>query len=193
MLGRVNRPTRWRYVITESEFADHQISLSAALRSSDDATLSNVRCWPAKLASAPSSSTADERTASGPGSDRTDLVTCLSARSSPHATASTTEPHSATPGGTGNPARMASPSPTAFAPKSDSSRAFSSGTTGFIRGPGPHRRRRRPAPLRRRECDQSRLAFRPRRGCRTHAPRSPSATAVRRCRSRSRRAAAAGC
>ena len=40
-----------------------------------DGTLSSVRCWPAKLASAPSSSTAEERTASGPVRNRTASTT----------------------------------------------------------------------------------------------------------------------
>ena len=56
--------------MAESELADHQISRTAAGTSSIDGTFSNVRCWPAKLASLPSSSTADERTASGVRSPR---------------------------------------------------------------------------------------------------------------------------
>src|SRR5574340_1731770 len=98
-LGRVKRPTRWRYVIAESEFADHQISRSADVRSASLATLSKVRCWPAKLACAPSSSTADERTASGRSSERTAFITLPIARCSPEAPASTIEPERATPGG----------------------------------------------------------------------------------------------
>src|SRR5580700_10320259 len=103
--------------MAESEFADHQISFNAELNSSDDGTFSSVRCCPAKLASAPSSSTADERTAKGPPSDLTHLETSLIARCSPAATASTMEPASATPGGTGRPSRIACPRPTAFEPK----------------------------------------------------------------------------
>ena len=133
-------PTRWRYVIAESEFADHQISPSAAGTSSTDGTLSSVRCWPAKLASAPSSSAADERTASGAGSDCTAFITRAIVRSSPLATASTTGPESATPGGTGRPARSASPSPTAFDPKTAVSVAFSSGTTSFFTGASSEQR-----------------------------------------------------
>ena len=117
--------------MAESEFADHQISLNADVSSSADGTLSSVRCWPAKLASVPSSSTADERTASGPCSGRTDFATLPIARSSPEATASTIGPESATPGGTGRPSRMASPSPTAFDPKIAVSLAFARGTTSF--------------------------------------------------------------
>src|SRR5215471_14110319 len=66
-LGRVNRPTRWRYVIAESEFADHQTSRTAPGTSAGEWMLSRVRCWPAKLAAALSSSTADDRTANGGG------------------------------------------------------------------------------------------------------------------------------
>ena len=88
-LGRVNLPMRWRYVIAESEFADHHTWFTAELMSSAERTLSSVRCCPAKLASAPSSSTADERTASGPPSGRTHRTTSSSAESSPLATAST--------------------------------------------------------------------------------------------------------
>src|SRR5262249_16065706 len=50
---------------------------------------------------------------------------------SPEATASTKSPDSATPGGTGRPWRVASPSPTALDPKSDLSLAFVNGTTFF--------------------------------------------------------------
>src|SRR5574337_1031288 len=82
-LGREKRPTRCRYVIAESEFADHQILLNAELTSSADGTLSNVRFCPAKLAAAPSSSMADERTASGPPSGLTHLATSLIADCSP--------------------------------------------------------------------------------------------------------------
>src|SRR5207249_7138230 len=84
-----------------------------------------------KLAAAPSSSAADERTASGAGSGRTAFATFAIARSSSAATASTVGPESATPGGTGRPSRMASPSPTAFDPKIAVSYAFSSGTTSY--------------------------------------------------------------
>ena len=51
----------------------------------------------------------------------------FSTRSSPEATASTTAPESATPFGSGSAARTASPRPTAFEPKTASSRAFSQG------------------------------------------------------------------
>ena len=54
-------------------------------------------------------------------------------------------PESATPGGIGRPARVASPSPTALAPKSDSSCASASGTTVLTRAPSLHPRRRRRA------------------------------------------------
>src|ERR671916_2673395 len=80
-LGRRKRPTRCRYVIAESEFADHQILLNAELSSPADGTLSNVRCCPAKLAAALSSSIADERTASGPPSGLTHLAIFLTADS----------------------------------------------------------------------------------------------------------------
>ncbi len=102
--------------MAESELADHQISRNAAGTSSIDGTFSNVRCWPAKLASLPSSSTADERTASGVRSPRSVLNTRSMVSSSSPATASTTGPASANPGGTGSPSRMASPSPIAFEP-----------------------------------------------------------------------------
>ncbi len=115
-LGRVNRPTRWRYVMAESELADHQISRSADGTSSIDGTLRSVRCWPAKLASLPSSSTADERTASGVRRPRSAASTRSVTSASSAATASTTSPESAKPGGTGNPSRMASPRPIAFEP-----------------------------------------------------------------------------
>ena len=192
-LGRTNSPTRWRYVIAESEFADHQISLTAALTSSTDGTLSNVRCWPAKLASAPSSSAADERTASGAASDWAALITSLIACSWPAATASTIAPDSAIPGGIGSPLRAAAPNPVAFAPNRASSCASASGTTSVTPGPSLRRHRRRRARASRRQCDRLRCACRRRRECRIRARRSPSATAALRCRSRSRRAAAAGC
>ncbi len=115
-LGRRNSPTRCRYVIAESELADHQISRSASGTASTPGTFSSVRCCPAKLASAPSSSTADDRTASGEPSGRTSSATASIAARSPPATASTTAPESATPGGRGSPERAASPSPTAFEP-----------------------------------------------------------------------------
>ena len=54
--------------MAESEFADHQTSRTAPGTSAAECTLSTVRCWPAKLAEAPSSSTAEERTAKGGGS-----------------------------------------------------------------------------------------------------------------------------
>ena len=170
-LGRVKRPTRWRYVIAESEFADHQISRMAARRSSTEGTLSSVRCWPAKLASAPSSSAADERTASGPASERAAVMSCSRACSSPAATASTKEPESAMPGGIGKPARAAAPSPVAFAPKSESSSASGSATTSVTRNPLLHRHRRPLVYACHRGFGQSRRASRRRREYRTHAPR----------------------
>src|SRR4030095_8095988 len=103
--------------MAESEFADHQILLNAELSASTDGTFSSVRCCPAKLAAAPSSSIADERTASGRPSGPAHLTTCFSADRSPAATASTIDPESATQGGTGRPSRIACPSPTAFEPK----------------------------------------------------------------------------
>ena len=53
------------------------------------------------------------------------------ALSSPEAMASTKSPESATPGGTGRPRRVASPSPAALDPNSDLSQAFVKGTTFF--------------------------------------------------------------
>src|SRR5262249_48130248 len=120
-------PTRLRYVIAESEQADHQISRSACGSSSAERTFRSVRCWPAKLASAPSSSTAEERTASGPPSGRTVSTTVAIASSSSEATASTSGPASAKPGGTGRPSRTASPSPTAFDPNTEVSETSASG------------------------------------------------------------------
>src|SRR6185503_13579262 len=115
----------------ESEFADHQTSRTAPGTSATEWTLSTVRCCPAKLAAAPSSSTADERTANGADKAATAFATFSIALSSSEATASTRSPESATPGGTGRPWRAASPSPTAFDPKSEHSRAFVNGTTFF--------------------------------------------------------------
>ncbi len=121
--------------MAESEFADHQTSRTAPGTSAAEWTLSTVRCWPAKLAAAPSSSTADDRTANGAGKAAMAFATFSIALSSPEATASTRSPESATPGGTGRPWRAASPSPTAFDPKSDVSRALLKGTTFFTRAP----------------------------------------------------------
>ena len=102
--------------MAESELADHQISRSADGTSSIVGTLSSVRCCPAKLAPSPSSSTAEERTASGVRRSRIAASTRSIVAASSPATASTTGPASATPGGTGRPSRMASPRPTAFEP-----------------------------------------------------------------------------
>ena len=179
--------------MAESEFADHQISRTAELTSADDGTLSNVRCWPAKLASAPSSSTADERTASGACNGWTDFKTRSMARSSPEATASTIAPESATPGGTESPFLSASPNPTALEPKIAVSVAFERGTTSFTPALPLRRRFRRPVPASRRQCVPSHHGSRPRLGCRTHAQRSPNGRGGRRCRSRWLRGAARGC
>ena len=92
--------------------------------------MSSVRCWPAKLASAPSSSTADERTANGPPNGRAAAATCSTASSCPPATASTIGPERATPGGTGRPSRSACPRPTAFEPKTAVSATSASETGG---------------------------------------------------------------
>src|SRR4030095_2119914 len=110
--------------MAESEFADHQTSRTALRTSADEWTLRSVRCWPAKLADAPSSSTADERTANGGGKAAMALASFSMALSSPEAMASTKSPDSATPGGTGRPWRVASPRPTALDPTSDLSTAF---------------------------------------------------------------------
>src|SRR5262245_9462156 len=117
--------------MAESEFADHQTSRTAPGTSAAECTLSRVRCCPAKLAAAPSSSTADERTAKGGFRSAMAFATFSMAVLSPEATASTRSPDSATPGGTGRPWRAASPSPTALDPKSDFSFAFLKGTTFF--------------------------------------------------------------
>src|SRR5215469_17460760 len=117
--------------MAESEFADHQTSRTAPGTSAAEWTLSTVRCWPAKLAAALSSSTADERMANGDGNAAMAFASFSIALSSPEAMASTRSPDSATPGGTGRCSRAASPSPTAFAPKSDFSIAFAKGTTFF--------------------------------------------------------------
>src|SRR3954447_15956132 len=143
-LGRVKTPSRLRYVIAESEFADHQISRTASATPSAEVTFNTVWCWPAKLAAAPSSSTHDDRTASGTGSDDTNDNNVDHASASLAATRSTNSPESATPGGTGNPACRAVPSPTAFAPYVDSSVASTSGTTPatttpVIPAPSPRR------------------------------------------------------
>src|SRR5215831_20698526 len=117
--------------MAESELADHQTSRTAEGTSAAEWTFSTVRCWPAKLAAALSSSTADERTANGGRKAAMAFATFSIALSSPYATASTKSPDSATPGGTGRPWRAASPSPTALDPKSDLSLAFVKGTTFF--------------------------------------------------------------
>ena len=103
-------------------------------------------------------------------------------------------PDSATPGGTGRPSRIASPSPTAFDPKTDDvarlrerDDLLHAEDRDFAGG------RRRRARACRRRCGRSPRACRRHPGCRTRARRSPSARAGRRCRSRSRRAAAARC
>src|SRR5262245_19343851 len=117
--------------MAESEFADHQTSRTAPETSAAECTFSRVRCCPAKLAAAPSSSTADERTANGGDNGAIALATFSIAVLSPEATASTRSPDSATPGGTGRPWRAASPSPTALDPNSDLSLALLKGTALF--------------------------------------------------------------
>src|SRR5262252_9714447 len=117
--------------MAESEFADHQTSRIAPGTSTAEWTLSTVRCWPAKLAAALSSSTADDRTANGGSKVAIALATFSMALSAAEAKASTKSPEIATPGGTGRPWRAASPSPTALDPKSDLSLAFVNGTTFF--------------------------------------------------------------
>src|SRR5260370_40769040 len=61
--------------MAESEFADHQTSRTASGTSATEWTLSTVRCCPAKLAAAPSSSMADERTANGADNAATAFAT----------------------------------------------------------------------------------------------------------------------
>src|SRR5215472_8849514 len=117
--------------MADSEFADHQTSRTASGTSAAECTLSTVRCWPAKLAAALSSSTADDRTANGGVKASIASASFSVALSSWDATASTKSPDNATPGGTGRPWRAASPSPTALDPNSDLSRAFENGTTFF--------------------------------------------------------------
>ncbi len=116
-------------MIAESELADHQTSRTAPGTSPAACTFSTVRCWPAKLAVVPSSSTADERTAKGGASAEMASASLATAFASSAAMASTRSPDSATPGGTARPWRSASPRPTAFEPKSAVSRAFANGTT----------------------------------------------------------------
>jgi hypothetical protein len=99
-----------------SEFADHHTPRIASGTSPAEWTLRSVMCCPAKLAAALSSSTAEERTANGGLSASTAFATLSIAARSPDATDSTRSPERATPGGTGNPWRAASPSPTAFEP-----------------------------------------------------------------------------
>src|SRR5262249_62399785 len=91
-LGLLNRPTRWRYVMAESEFADHQTSRTAPGTSVAEWTLSTVRCWPAKLAAALSSSTADDRTANGGGNAAMAFANFSIALSFPQAPASAQSP-----------------------------------------------------------------------------------------------------
>src|SRR5690242_6761744 len=117
--------------MAESELADHQTSRTASTVSEAQWTLRRVRCWPAKLAAAPSSSTADERTAKGGFRPAMAFPSFSMAWLSPEATASTKSPESATPGGTGRPWRAASPRPTAFEPNSDLSLAFAKETSFF--------------------------------------------------------------
>src|SRR5258705_9631504 len=118
-----------------SEFADHQTSRTAAGTSPAEWTLSTVRCCPAKLAAAPSSSTADDRTAKGARREAIAFGTFSIAFSSPDATASTNSPDKATPGVTGRLWPAASLIPTAFDPKSKVSYALLNGTTFFTRAP----------------------------------------------------------
>ncbi len=68
-------------------------------------------CCPAKLAPALSSPTADDRTARGAGSSPTAASRAATVATSPEAMESTSGPGRATPGGTGSPARRASPRP----------------------------------------------------------------------------------
>src|SRR5215207_9494092 len=102
--------------MAESELADHQTRRTAPGTSAAEWTLRTVRCWPAKLASAPSSSTADDRTAYGGGKAAMALANFSRLFLSPPATASTKSPESATPGGTVRCWRAASQRPTAFDP-----------------------------------------------------------------------------
>src|SRR6516164_7005261 len=118
--------------MAESEFADHQTSRTAPGTSVAEWTFSSVRCWPAKLAAMLSSSTADDRTANGGGNAAMAFASFSMALSSPEAMASTRSPESATPGGTGRPWRVASPSPMALDPNSDRSVALLNGTAFFI-------------------------------------------------------------
>src|SRR3954451_20444251 len=101
-LGRVKTPSRLRYVMAESELADHQISRTASATPAAWGTFNTVWCCPAKLAAALSSSTHDDRTASGTGNDDTNDNSADHASASLAATRSTNAPDSATPGGTGN-------------------------------------------------------------------------------------------
>src|SRR3954452_9652762 len=169
-------------MIAESEFADHHTSQTAAGTSSAEWTLSTVRCCPAKLAAAPSSSTADDRTAKGAVKEVIAFVTFSIALSSPEATSSTRPPEIATPGGTGRRWRAASPSPTAFDPKSDVSRALLRGTTLFTRVPRPHRHHhQREHGRRQRFARLLRGCQRP-LGCSIRAPRSQHVKAGHHCR-----------
>ena len=153
-------------------------------RSSADGTLSSVRCWPAKLARRRPRRPPTSARRAAPPSGRTSLR--HAARSpAPRraATASTTSPESATPGGSGRPGARRLPSPMAFDAEAASRRApRRAGRRPFTRAPSLRPRRRRRGRARRRGSARSPRACRPRRGCRTRARRSPSARAGRRCR-----------
>ena len=83
-------------------------------------TLSFVACCPAKLASAESSPTADDRTASRASGTCADPSSASTAAASPAAARSTNAAPSAAPGGTGSPARSAAPRLTALPPNAGS-------------------------------------------------------------------------
>ncbi len=159
-----------------------------------DGTLSRVRCWPAKLASAPSSSTADERTASGAcrGRDRLGDLWRWPAPPRGDGLDDRTRRGRRRAGRGGRPARRRPARPPSSR-RPPCSRALARGTTSFTRARLLRPRLRRPGPASRRRCARSPRASRRRRGCRTHGPRWPSGRAGRRCRSRWPRAAARGC
>src|SRR5262245_9860240 len=99
-------------------------------------TLSTLRCCPAKLDCAPSSPSAEDRTAAGPSAPRPATTLSLAAES-PCTTRSTSSGESASPGGTGRPARRARPSSSALPPYASVSTSCSSSIMAS-RGPGQH-------------------------------------------------------
>ena len=147
-LGRWNRPTRCRYVIAESELADHQISLSASRTSSHEGTLRRQVLTREARPRRPRRRPRSARRAGHRALERA----CRPPRSRvprrlrpPRRSRPSTQRRA----GAAAPGRL--PNPTAFEPKSASSCASASSTTFLTsRAPLPVPCRRRRAPVHRR-------------------------------------------